>query len=91
MTTKPISKESFVEFLKTNYSECFENGTPITENALESLVILKKREYAKQFCASLSKDVMQVKTNKKFKDQLKDIEYKIRKNHIDLGENYVVS
>ena len=27
------------------------------------------------------------KTNKKFKDQLKDIEYKIRKNHIDLGEN----
>ena len=87
MTTKQVSKENFIEFLKINYSECFESGTPITENALEALIILKKREYTKQFCASLSKDVMQVKTNKKFKDQLKDIEYKIRKNHIDLGEN----
>lgn len=87
MTTKPVSKENFIEFLKINYPECFESGTPITENALEALVILKKREYAKQFCASISKDVMQVKTNKKFKDQLKDIEYKIRKNHIDLGDN----
>ena len=87
MATKTGTKESFIEFLKTNYPECFESGTPITENALETLIILKKREYAKQFCASLSKDVMQVKTNKKFKDQLKDIEYKIRKNHIDLGGN----
>lgn len=87
MTTKPVSKENFIEFLKINYPECFESGTPITENALEALVILKKREYTKQFCSSISKDVMQVKTNKKFKDQLKDIEYKIRKNHIDLGEN----
>ena len=49
--------------------------------------IKKEREYTKQFCTSTSKDVMQVKTNKKFKDQLKDIEYKICKNHIDLGEN----
>lgn len=87
MTTKPVIKENFIEFLKTNYPECFESGTPIVENALEALIILKKREYTKQFCASLSKDVMQVKTNQKFKDQLKDIEYKIRKNHIDLGEN----
>ena len=87
MTTKPVSKENFIEFLKTNYPECFESGTPITENALEALIILKKREYTKQFYTSISKDVMQVKTNKKFKDQLKDIEYKIRKNHIDLGEN----
>lgn len=87
MITKPVIKENFIEFLKTNYPECFESGTPITENAFEALIILKKREYTKQFCASLSKDVMQVKTNKKFKDQLKDIEYKIRKNHIDLGEN----
>ena len=87
MTTKPVIKENFIEFLKTNYPECFESGTPITENAFEALIILKKREYTKQFCASLSKDVMQVKTNKKFKDQLKDIEYKIRKNNIDLGEN----
>ena len=87
MTTKPVIKDNFIEFLKTNYPECFESGTPITENAFEALIILKKREYTKQFCASLSKDVMQVKTNKKFKDQLKDIEYKIRKNHIDLGEN----
>ena len=87
MTTKPVIKENFIEFLKTNYPECFESGTPITENALEALIILKKREYTKQFCASLSKDVMQVKTNKKFKDQLKDIEYKSRKNNIDLGEN----
>ena len=87
MTTKPVIKENFIEFLKTNYPECFESGTPITENALEALIILKKREYTKQFCASLSKDVMQVKTDKKFKDQLKDIEYKIRKNHIDLGDN----
>ena len=87
MTTKPVIKENFIEFLKTNYPECFESGTPITENALETLIILKKREYTKQFCSSLSKDVMQVKTNKKFKNQLKDIEYKISKNHIDLGEN----
>lgn len=87
MTTKIVIKENFIEFLKTNYPECFEGGTPIAENALEALIILKKREYTKQFCVSLSKDVMQVKTNKKFKDQLKDIEYKIRKNHIDLGEN----
>ena len=87
MTTKPVIKENFIEFLKINYPECFENGTPITETALEALIILKKREYTKQFCSSLLKDVMQVKTNKKFKDQLKDIEYKIRKNHIDLGEN----
>ena len=87
MTTKLISKENFIEFLKTNYPEYFESGTPIAENALEALIILKKREYTKQFCVSISKDVMQVKTDKKFKDQLKDIEYKIRKNHIDLGEN----
>ena len=87
MTTKPVIKENFIEFLKTNYPECFESGTPITENALETLIILKKREYTKQFCTSISKDVMQVKTNKKFKDQLKDIECKIRKNNIDLGEN----
>lgn len=87
MTTKTVIKEGFIEFLKTNYPECFESGTPIVENALEALIILKKRDYTKRFCASLSKDVMQVKTNKKFKDQLKDIEYKIRKNHIDLGEN----
>lgn len=87
MATKTVTKESFIEFLKTNYPECFENGTPITETALEALIILKKREYTKQFCSSLLKDVMQVKTNKKFKDQLKDIEYKIRKNHIDLGDN----
>jgi len=87
MTTKPVSKESFVEFLKINYPECFENGTPMMDDSLESLVILKKREYAKQFCSSLSKDVMQIKTNKKFKEQLKDIEDKVRKNHIDLGEN----
>lgn len=87
MVTKPVIKENFIEFLKTNYPECFESGTPITENSLEALIILKKREYTKQFCASISKDVMQVKTNKKFKDQLKDIEYKIRKNHIDLGDN----
>ena len=87
MVTKPVIKENFIELLKTNYPECFESGTPITENALEALIILKKREYTKQFCASISKDVMQVKTNKKFKDHLKDIEYKIRKNHIDLGEN----
>lgn len=87
MTTKTGTKESFIEFLKTNYPECFENGTPITETALEALIILKKREYTKQFCSSLLKDVMQVETNKKFKDQLKDIEYKIRKNHIDLGDN----
>lgn len=87
MTTKPVIKENFIELLKTNYPECFESGTPIAENALEALIILKKREYTKQFCASLSKDVMRVKTNKKFKEQLKDIEYKIRKNHIDLGEN----
>ena len=87
MTTKPVSKENFIDLLKINYPECFESGTPITENALEALVILKKREYTKQFCSSILKDVMQVKTNKKFKDQLKDIEYKIRKNHIDLGEN----
>ena len=87
MVTKPVIKENFIEFLKTNYPECFESGTPITENSLEALIILKKREYTKQFCISISKDVMQVKTNKKFKDQLKDIEYKIRKNHIALGEN----
>lgn len=87
MTTKPVIKENFIEFLKTNYPECFESGTPITENSLEALIILKKREYTKQFCTSISKDVMQVKMNKKFKDQLKDIEYKICKNHIDLGEN----
>lgn len=87
MTTKPVIKENFIEFLKTNYPECFESGTPITENSLEALIILKKIEYTKQFCTSISKDVMQVKTNKKFKDQLKDIEYKIRKNYIDLGEN----
>ena len=87
MTTKPVIKENFIECLKTNYPECFERGTPITENALEALIILKKREYTKQVCSSISKDVMQVKTNKKFKDQLKDIEYKIRKNNIDLGEN----
>ena len=87
MVTKPVIKENFIEFLKTNYPECFESGTPITENSLEALIILKKREYTKQFCTSISKDVMQVKTNKKFKDHLKDIEYKIRKNNIDLGEN----
>ena len=87
MITKPVIKENFIEFLKTNYPECFESGTPITENSLEALIILKKREYTKQFCTSTSKDVMQVKTNKKFKDQLKDIEYKICKNHINLGEN----
>lgn len=87
MTTKIVIKENFIEFLKTNYPECFESGTPIAENALEALIILKKRECTKQFCTSLSKDVMQVKTNKKFKDQLKDIEYKIRKNHIDLWKN----
>ena len=87
MITKPVIKENFIEFLKTNYPECFESGTPITENSLEALIILKKREYTKQFCTSISKDVMQVKMNKKFKDQLKDIEYKICKNHIDLGEN----
>lgn len=87
MAAKTVIKENFIEFLKTNYPECFESGTPIVENALEASIILKKREYTKQFCASLSKDVVQVKTNKKFKDQLKDIEYKIRKNHIDLGEN----
>ena len=87
MTTKPVIKENFIEFLKTNYPECFESGTPITENSLEALIILKKREYTKQFCTSISKDVMQVKMNKKFKDQLKDIEYKICKNHINLGEN----
>lgn len=87
MVIKSVIKENFIEFLKTNYPECFESGTPITENSLEALIILKKREYTKQFCASISKDVMQVKTNKKFKDHLKDIEYKIRKNHIDLGEN----
>lgn len=34
MTTKPVTKENFIEFLKTNYPECFESGTPITENAL---------------------------------------------------------
>ena len=87
MTTKPVIKENFIEFLKINYPECFESGTPITENALEALIILKEREYTKQFCTSISKDVMQVKMNKKFKDQLKEIEYKICKNHIDLGEN----
>ena len=87
MITKPVIKENFIEFLKTNYPECFESGTPITENSLEALIILKKREYTKQFCTSISKDVMQVKMNKKFKDQLKDIEYKICKNHINLGEN----
>lgn len=87
MTTKTVSKESFVEFLKENYSECFENGTPMTDDSFEALVILNKREYAKQFCSSLSKDVVQIKTNKKFKDQLKDIENKVRKNHVDLGEN----
>ena len=47
MTTKPVIKENFIEFLKTNYPECFESGTPITENALEALIILKKREYTK--------------------------------------------
>ena len=81
MVTKPVIKENFIEFLKTNYPECYESGTPITENSLEALIILKKREYTKQFCTSISKDVMQVKTNKKFKDHLKDIEYKICKNH----------
>ena len=87
MTTKTASKESFVEFLKENYPECFENGTPMADDSLEALVILNKREYTKQFCSSLSKDVIQIKTNKKFKDQLKDIENKVRKNHVDLGEN----
>ena len=58
MITKPVIKENFIEFLKTNYPECFESGTPITKNALEALIILKKREYTKQFCVSLSKDVM---------------------------------
>ena len=33
MTTKPVIKENFIEFLKINYPECFESGTPITENA----------------------------------------------------------
>ena len=58
MVTKPVIKENFIEFLKTNYPECFESGTPITENSLEALIILKKREYTKQFCTSISKDVM---------------------------------
>ena len=44
MITKPVIKENFIEFLKTNYPECFESGTPITENSLEALIILKKRE-----------------------------------------------
>ena len=43
MTAKPVIKENFIEFLKTNYPECFESGTPIAENALETLIILKKR------------------------------------------------
>lgn len=47
MTTKPVIKENFIEFLKINYPECFEGGTPITENAFEALIILKKREYTK--------------------------------------------
>lgn len=47
MVTKPVIKENFIEFLKTNYPECFESGTPITENSLEALIILKKREYTK--------------------------------------------
>ena len=45
MITKPVIKENFIEFLKTNYPECFESGTPITENSLEALIILKKRVY----------------------------------------------
>ena len=44
MITKPVIKENFIEFLKTNYPECFKSGTPITENSLEALIILKKRE-----------------------------------------------
>ena len=47
MTTKPVIKENFIEFLKINYPECFESGAPITENSLEALIILKKREYTK--------------------------------------------
>lgn len=45
MVTKPVIKENFIEFLKTNYPECFESGTPIAENALEALIILRERVY----------------------------------------------
>jgi hypothetical protein len=87
MTTKLISKEKFIDFLKQTYPDCFDSGTPMCNNSVDAFVIIKKREYTKQFCSSLSNDVQQIQANKKFKEQLKNIEDRVGKYHIDLGDN----
>ena len=61
MVTKPVIKENFIEFLKTNYPECFESGTPIVENALEALIILKKESIRNNFVPRFQKMLCKLK------------------------------